>query len=111
MNGALGITVFRATTCLRDFFGQTRFWPPASRFSVQAQYVRLCGLIPSSAANSAVVRPLSRQRSTRFAHSSRDTRVRFCTGSSMHANLRRNAALGHDAVVRTHTTLLVLPPI
>ena len=61
--------------------------PLVSRFSVQAQYVRLCGLIPSSAANSAVVRPLSRQRSTRFAHSSRDTRVRFCTGSSMHAKL------------------------
>ncbi len=102
-NGALEPPAFAATTSLRDFFGQTRFSPPASRFSVQAQYVRLCGLIPSSAANSAVVRPLSRQRSTRFAHSSRDTRVRFCNGSSMSANLRQNTALGHDAVVRTHT--------
>ena len=52
-------------------------FPPTARFlSWYAHCCRELALIPSSAANSFAVRPLSFQRSTRFAHSSRPTVTR-----------------------------------
>jgi hypothetical protein len=42
-------------------------------------------LMPSSAANSAAVSPLSRQRSTRFAHSSCDVRSISASGAETYA--------------------------
>jgi hypothetical protein len=86
--------------------GCSNLAPPLAWTSLMRnQSASVFGLIPSSAANSAVVRPLSRHRSTRFAHSSRTTRVRFCFGLSMSASLRHGYACSHDALSRTDTRI------
>src|SRR5690606_6226995 len=51
---------------------------------------------PVSAANSAAVRPLSRQRSTRFAHSSRPTPRRVVSVVFMHGTLPRRSHARHE---------------
>jgi hypothetical protein len=81
--------------------GHARFSPRASLPSTHFQYVSVRALTPSSAANSAHVSPLSRHRSTRFAHSSRPTGDRARV--SMCATLPHVALPRHDAVGRTDT--------
>src|SRR5688500_16987894 len=69
MNGAATVAALSARGGFDAFpevwrRGQTRFSARASFRRMYCQYVSVRGLIPSSAANSAHERPLSRQRST-----------------------------------------------
>jgi four helix bundle protein len=81
--------------------GHTRSSPRASLLSIHFQHVSVRVLTPSSAANSAQLKPVSRQRSTRFAQSWRATRHLSCV--SIPATLPWRARLRHDAVGRTDT--------
>jgi diguanylate cyclase (GGDEF)-like protein len=80
-----------------------RFGRPSWRRS-HFQYVSVRGFTPISAPNSAALSPLSRHRSTRFAHSALPTRAR--PSSLMPPELRRQDARVRNARDRTDTVHL-----